>query len=316
MNREREGLLLCLLSAAGFAAMPLFARQAYATGVELTPLLALRFVMAAALLWALVLLRRRPLGSPRGLALGALLGFAGYSVQAGLYFGAIQRIDVSLASLLLYTYPSLVTLAAFALRRESPSRRKLGALALASGGVALVLAGGGPRAIDPLGAAMAIGCAGFYTVFILGSERVSARTPAVPFTASVVTGSAVTFVIAAIFTGGVHASAEGVMWAGLIALASTAIPIVLFVAGLARIGPSTAAIASAVEPAFTVALAWLVLGEKLGPLQLAGGALVLSAVVLLQLRARRPRAARSRAPRRTTVRARLRRPTASASRAG
>ena len=51
--------------------MPIFARQAYATGIELTPLLALRFVMAAAMLWALVLLRRRPLGSPRGLVLGA-----------------------------------------------------------------------------------------------------------------------------------------------------------------------------------------------------------------------------------------------------
>jgi drug/metabolite transporter (DMT)-like permease len=286
MNREREGLLLCLLSAAGFAAMPIFARQAYATGIELTPLLALRFVMAAAMLWALVLLRRRPLGSPRGLVLGAALGFGGYALQAGLYFGAIQRIDVGLASLLLYAYPSLVTLAAFALRRESPTRRKLGALALASSGVVLVLAGGGTGSIDWLGVAMALACAGFYTVFILGSERASAKTPAVPFAASVATGAAVTFAIAALFTGGVHASGEGVMWAAVIALFSTVMPIVMFVAGLARVGASTAAIASTVEPALTVALAWIVLGETLGPLQLAGGALVLSAVVLLQLRPR------------------------------
>jgi drug/metabolite transporter (DMT)-like permease len=61
-------------------------------------------------------------------------------------------------------------------------------------------------------------------------------------------------------------------------------PIVLFMAGLARVGPSTASIASTVEPPFTVALAWIVFGETLGPLQLAGGAFVLSAVVLLQLR--------------------------------
>jgi drug/metabolite transporter (DMT)-like permease len=294
MNREREGLLLCLLSAAGFAAMPIFARQAYATGIELTPLLALRFVMAAAMLWALVLLRRRPLGSPRGLVLGAALGFGGYALQAGLYFGAIQRIDVGLASLLLYAYPSLVTLAAFALRRESPTRRKLGALALASSGVVLVLAGGGTGSIDWLGVAMALACAGFYTVFILGSERTSAKTPAVPFAASVATGAAVTFAIAALFTGGGHASGEGVMWAAVIALFSTVMPIVMFVAGLARVGASTAAIASTVEPALTVALAWIVLGETLGPLQLAGGALVLSAVVLLQLRAVAPRRLRLR----------------------
>jgi drug/metabolite transporter (DMT)-like permease len=286
MNREREGLLLCLVSAAGFAAMPILARQAYATGLELTPLLALRFLMAAAMLWTLVLLRRRSLGSLRGLVLGAVLGLCGYAVQAGLYFGAIERIDVGLASLLLYAYPSFVTVAAIAMRRESPTRRKLGALGLASGGVALVLAGGGAGAVDWLGAAMALGSAAFYTVFILASDRVAAKTPAIPFAASVTSGAAVTFAIAALLSGGIQASGEGVLWAALIASISTVMPMVLFMAGLARVGPSTAAIASTIEPPLTVVLAWVVLGETLGPVQLAGGALVLSAVVLLQLRGR------------------------------
>ena len=48
-------------------------------------------------------------------------------------------------------------------------------------------------------------------------------------------------------------------------------------------------------PPLTVALAWIVLGETLGPLQLAGGALVLTAVVLLQLR-RRARSASGESP--------------------
>jgi len=284
MNREREGLLLCLVSAAGFGAMPIFAKQAYATGLELTPLLALRFAMAAAMLWALILLRRRALGSWRGLAAGAALGLFGYAVQAGLYFGALKRIDAGLASLLLYSYPALVTLAAFALRRESPTRRKLGALALASGGVALVLAGGGPGEIDLVGAGMALGSALFYTGFILIADRVAAKTPPVAFAASVATGAGVTFAVAALLEGGFEASGEGLMWAAVIASVSTVMPIVLFMAGLARVGPSTASIASTIEPPFTVALAWIVFGETLGPLQLVGGALVLSAVVLLQLR--------------------------------
>ena len=284
MNREREGLLLCLVSAAGFGAMPIFAKQAYAAGLELTPLLALRFAMASAMLWALILLRRRALGSWRGLAAGAALGMFGYAVQAGFYFGALERIDAGLASLLLYAYPAFVTLAAFALRRESPTRRKLGALALASGGVALVLAGGGPGEIDLVGAGMALGSALFYTGFILISDRVAAHTPPVAFAASVATGAGVTFAIAALVDGGFEASGEGLMWAAVIASVSTVMPIVLFMAGLARVGASTASIASTIEPPFTVALAWIVFGETLGPLQLAGGALVLSAVVLLQLR--------------------------------
>ena len=61
------------------------------------------------MLWALIALRRRPLGSLRGVAAGAALGLVGYSVQAGLYFGALERIDAGLASLLLYAYPALVT---------------------------------------------------------------------------------------------------------------------------------------------------------------------------------------------------------------
>jgi drug/metabolite transporter (DMT)-like permease len=288
MTREREGLLLCLVSAAGFGAMPIFAKQAYAEGLAITPLLALRFAIAAAMLWALIALRRRALGSLRGLATGAVLGVFGFSLQAGLYFGALERIDAGLASLLLYAYPAFVTVAAIALRRESPSRRKLGALGLASGGVTLVLLGGGPDGIDPLGAAMAIGSAVFYTVFILISDRVGERTPPVPFAASVATGAALTFGVAALLDGGISASGEGVMWAAIIASVSTVLPIVLFMAGLARVGPSTASIASTIEPPFTVALAFIVFGETLGPLQLAGGALVLSAVILLQLRRARP----------------------------
>src|SRR3954454_15909851 len=283
MTREREGLLLCLVSAAGFGAMAIFAKEAYATGLDVTTLLALRFPIAAAMLWALIGLRRRPVGSPRGLAAGGVLGLW-YAAQAGLYFSALERIDAGLASLLLYIYPALVTLGAFALGRERPSRRRVGALLLASAGVVLVLAGGGTGTLDALGAALALGAAGAYTVYILASDRMAATTPPVPFAASVVTGAALGFAGAARVRGGVHVSGEGLMWTPILASVSTVMPIVLFMAGLARVGPSTAAIASTIEPPFTVALAWIVFGETLGVLQLAGGALVLSAVVLLQLR--------------------------------
>jgi len=93
--------------------------------------------------------------------------------------------------------------------------------------------------------------------------------------------------------------------AAIIASVSTVLPIVLFMAGLARVGPSTASIASTVEPPITVALAWIVFGETLGPVQLVGGALVLSAVILLQLRSaasNRPSASAESPLARTSVR--------------
>ena len=69
---------------------------------------------------------------------------------------------------------------------------------------------------------------------------------------------------------------------------STVLAVSAFFAGLRRVGPSEAAILSTFEPPVTVALAFVALGERLTVAQLFGGALVLAAVVLLQLR---PRAA-------------------------
>jgi drug/metabolite transporter (DMT)-like permease len=60
----------------------------------------------------------------------------------------------------------------------------------------------------------------------------------------------------------------------------------MFFAGLARVGPSTAAILSVFEPVVTVALAAAAFGESLAVVQLVGGGLVLVAVVLLQWPAR------------------------------
>ena len=287
MTREREGLLLCLASAAGFGAMAIFAKQAYAAGLEVSTLLALRFVLAAALLWAIVALRREPLGPLRAMLTAGALGLLGYSIQAAVFFLALTRIEAGLASLLLYAYPALVTVAAIALRRERADRRRVGALAVATSGVALVLVGGGLSgdAVDVAGALLAL-CSGvMYTIFILTSDRVARETPALAFSAAVCAGCAITFVGSALILGDLgpaDVTGEGLLWAIALAIFSTVLPIATFLAGLARVGPSTASILSTIEPPITVLLAYLVLSETLGAVQLAGGALVLSAVVLLQ----------------------------------
>jgi len=286
VTREREGLFLCLASAAGFGAMAIFAKKGYEAGLDVTTLLALRFALAALLLWGLVGAARRRLGDPRALAVGAALGIAGYSLQAGLYFSALTRISAGLTSLLLYAYPALVTVAAIALRRDSADRRRIGALLIATGGVALVLLGGGlgGDSVDPVGALMALGAAGAYTIYILVSDGWTSRAGSLPFAASVCTGAAVSVGAVALLTGPSDVSGEALGWVAALAVFSTVMPIVFFFAGLERVGPSTASILSTIEPPVTVGLAWLVLGETLGALQLAGGVLVLSAVVLLQWR--------------------------------
>ena len=284
MTRERQGVLLCLLAAAGFGAMGILAKLAYATGLGVVTLLLIRFALAGAVLWALVALRRVPLrGLARPLALGVALGGAGYALQAGLFFFSLERIDASLASLLLYAYPAVVTAGAIALGRDRPDRRRWLALAVASLGIVLVLGAGGSGA-DPLGIALALGAAVAYATYILGSERLSSALHPLAFAACVTTGAGAAFALFGLIGGSIEigtVSAEGLGWIAAIALVSTVLAITAFFAGLERVGSSRASILSTVEPPITVVLATVAFGETLGWPQILGGLLVLSAAVLV-----------------------------------
>ena len=141
------GALLCLASAAAFGAMGIFGKLAYDEGATVGTLLAFRFALAAALFWLLAAAtgRARELRAVprRDVAIALALGAVGYSAQAGGYFAALERLDASLLSLLLYTFPAMVTVAAIALGRERASWRRAVALVLVSAGLVLVLAGRG-----------------------------------------------------------------------------------------------------------------------------------------------------------------------------
>jgi drug/metabolite transporter (DMT)-like permease len=284
VTRQRQGVLLCLTSAVAFGAMAIFAKLAYRADVGVLTLLAVRFASAALAFWALAAWRGFARPSRRLLLTGFGLGLAGYSAQSGLFFGSLTRIDASLAALLLYAYPAIVTVAAVALRRERATRRRVAALGFASVGVVLVLAGGGAGSLDALGVAMALAAAVAYSAYILVSDTVVADIPPFLLAALVSTGAAVAFAVAGVTSGHLDLgfAAAGWGWIAAIVAVSTVIAMTTFFAGLARVGPSTASILSTVEPVCTVLLAFLAFGERLNPVQIGGGALVLSAVVLLQ----------------------------------
>src|SRR5262249_24118075 len=126
-----------------------------------------------------------------------------------------------------------------------------------------------------------------YTNYILVSERVSGRMNPFVLSALVTTGAATTLTPATALLGDLHPgrmTAAGWGWIGCLVLVSTVAAVALVFAGLSRVGPTTTAILSTVEPPVTLLLAFLVFGERLGPLQLLGAAGVLSAVIVLNIR--------------------------------
>jgi hypothetical protein len=87
--------------------MAIMARLAYASGVDVTTLLALRFGIAAAMLVAISQAQRE--GWPRGRTLASLilLGGLGYGSQAFTFFTALTLAPAGVVALLLYLYPAL-----------------------------------------------------------------------------------------------------------------------------------------------------------------------------------------------------------------
>jgi drug/metabolite transporter (DMT)-like permease len=116
---------------------------------------------------------------------------------------------------------------------------------------------------------------------------------------SAIQSSAVIFISAGAMSGllmmanGPHLPTTAAGWAVIVAMVviSTVVPVVAFLAGLARIGPTNAAMVSTLEPVVTVVLAAVLLGETLQPVTLLGGGLILLAVLLLARDELRPGAA-------------------------
>jgi drug/metabolite transporter (DMT)-like permease len=171
------------------------------------------------------------------------------------------------------------------------------ALLVSSSGLVLVLVGAGAGAgagrVDSLATLMALGTTLTYTAYILVSHHVTANLAPLPLSALVATGTTVTVGLVGVLTGSLDAGFEtqGWIWLGLISLISTVAAVLLFFAGLQRVGPSTASILATFEPVLTVVLAFVILGESFTSLQFAGGSLVVLGVLVLQTSLPGPRPA-------------------------
>ena len=278
------GVALIVGSGVCFGAMAIFARFAYASGVDTPTLLALRFTLAACVLAALARLRRASMPRGRDLAILVAMGAIGYASQSLAFFAALGYAPAGVVALLLYLYPALVAILGALFLHERLTRTRLAALAVALAGMVLTVAPalGAASSARPLGIALAIASAVIYSIYIVVGTGVARRVSPDAMSATVCMSAAAVYIVAATARG-IHWPASAIGWSAVaaIAVASTAVAITLFFAGLARVGATRAATLSTVEPVVTVILAALLLGERIAVVQIAGGMLILAAVWML-----------------------------------
>jgi drug/metabolite transporter (DMT)-like permease len=277
--KQFTGILLIAISAASFGTLAIFGRFLYADGLDTFTMLFLRFGFAAVLMAVILVVRKEKF--PRGKILWQLIGMGalGYVGQSFSYLSAIKYASAGLVALLLYLYPMFVFILSVIILREKVTWIKVVALVLALIGTALTV---DPEGGQLPGILFSISAALIYSFYIIVGTNVMKHVSALQ-SSTVIFASAGAVYGILMAVNGVHLPATNTGWINIvgIVLMATVIPVVTFLAGLERIGPTNAAMLSTLEPVVTVLLAAWIFSERLQPIVMLGGGFILVAVILL-----------------------------------
>jgi drug/metabolite transporter (DMT)-like permease len=278
MNRIL-GVLLIIVSAVSFGTLAIFGRYAFADGLDIFTLLFLRFTLAAIVIAGLLIFRREKMPHGKELYLLIGMGAVGYVGQSFSYLTAIKFASVGLVALLLYLYPVFVAILSTLFLKEKFTRLKFVALALATLGATMTA---NPQGGKWTGILLALSAAAIYSVYIIVGSGVMKKVSAVSSSTVIFASAGIVYgVLTVVNHPHWPSSSSGWLAIAAITLIATIIPVVTFLAGLKLIGPTDASMLSTLEPVVTVLLAAWLFGERLSPVILIGGGLILGAVILL-----------------------------------
>ena len=294
-RRQRSGLVYATVSAAAFGSSGPMGKALLESGWTAGAAVLLRLAGSALLLSVLVLVRYRGrvrLGRHhlRVLAVYGTVAMAGVQLA---FFNAVRTLDVGVALLLEYLAPVLLlTWTAVTTRRRPPTATLAGA-GLTLIGLVLVLDLTGAGAVDPIGVVWGLIAAVCLAAYFHLSAHQDQDLPPLVMAAGGTTVGALVLLLAGLVglvpltadtTPAVLAGAE-VSWlvpALWLVVVSTATAYLTGIAGVVRLGPRAASFVSLSEVLFAIAVAWALLSELPGPVQLLGGVSILVGIVVIQ----------------------------------
>jgi drug/metabolite transporter (DMT)-like permease len=279
-SRKTLAFAALLAGAAAIAFSPIFVRL---SDVSPTASAFWRVALAVAPLWCWVAFARRDFSSDatpwKALALAGLF-FAG---DLGVWHLSIFYTSVANSTLESNLAPIFVTLGAWVLWRERVTRLFLGALAVTLVGAALLI---GPNANlggkTLLGDALGVLTAVFYAGYMLCLKSATGATSTARIMAIGTTVAAIALLPYALLTADAMLPQDARGWmvlAGL-ALVSQVAGQSLIAYGFAHLPASFSSVSLLLQPVLAAVYAWAILGEGMGAVQMAGGAIVLAGIWL------------------------------------
>ncbi len=216
-----------------------------------------------------------------------LLGSVVMALVQLTYFTTISKIQVAAAILLQYLAPIMVAFYSICFWRERLTALKLLSLCLSFVGCYLVVGGYNLELLqlNRVGILWGVASAVCYATYTLLGERAMQRYSPWTVLFYALFFSAITWHILYPPFHYLSAGFTLTQWTGLIYIAvfGTAIPFGLYFVGINYVRSTRASITATLEPISAGFIAYLFIGEALEPLQILGGALVIGAIVLLQL---------------------------------
>ena len=270
------------------------ARLAFDNGVSVATAVAFRSGVTALVVGLIVLVYRVPVRLQarhrKALpAIGLLVG-----VQSLCLYASVARLPVALALLAFNTYPLWTALWARVVYGQRPQPRVLRAmpvmllglaLALDVSGAASGLGASGHWAQIGVGVAFALAAAATFGLALVITQHETGDLDGRLRTATTMTTVGIMALIACGVQGGLALPQAPVGWWGLLGLTvlyGTAFTIMFTV--LPKLGVVGNSAIMNIEPIFALVLAWALLGQRIAPVQVAGGLLVVATVMWLGLR--------------------------------
>ena len=284
-----RGYLYILVGATLWGVSSVVAKSLFNIGLPPAELILIRLTLSTLtlLLFLLLFNPKRLTISLKDLPYFLVLGIVGVSGMQYAYYYTISKIHVGPAILIQYLSPIWVSLYAFLFQKEPSSKGKILSLLLAVLGCYFMV--GGYRIellrLNKIGIVSGLIGSIFFTFYMLFGEKGLKKYN--PWTL-ILYGFGFSAVFYAIFISPVKVVAAGhslKVWAAFvyIAIFSTLIPFGLYLKGIEHMRSTRASITATWEPVVAGLTAYFVLGEKLFPLQIAGGLGVITAIALLQI---------------------------------
>jgi drug/metabolite transporter (DMT)-like permease len=282
------GLACALSSGVCFSVSTVCAQKALDTGLPVVVVAGARPVIACILLFLVTMVagRQAITGRVRLRLMGAGLFTA---AQIFLLYQSVERISAPLAVLLLYSYPALVAALSVTFLRERLGLLKVAAVAISLAGAVLIVGVPAGRG-TVIGFVCGLGAGLSLAVYIVLTSRVARGISPLSAVAWIQLGAAIVYLPGLAGLAGSRTALGSLGWLLPVGL-SAGIATALFLASLQRLGPTTASIASTIEPISTAALSAVVLGVTLTATQTYGGLLIVAALVLISLDGARRRGA-------------------------